>query len=180
VVFFTSDNGGLSTAEGSPTSNVPLRAGKGWLYEGGIRVPMIVRWPGGTSAGSTCPVAVTSTDFFPTILDLAALPVSRESIDGVSFAPLLQGGKLDRGPLYWHYPHYGNQGGRPGSAIRDGDWKLIQWFEGDPIELFNLRTDAGERQNLAGKEPAKTAELLAKLKAWQKQCNVKFPTSAPG
>ncbi len=122
VVFFMSDNGGLSTSEGHPTSNLPLRAGKGWLYEGGIREPMIVKWPGVAQAGSTCSEPVTSTDFYPTILDMAGLaPRPEQHADGASLTPLLRDkGKPERDALYWHYPHYGNQGGSPGAAIRAG------------------------------------------------------------
>ena len=115
VVFFMSDNGGLSTAEGAPTSNLPLRAGKGWLYEGGIREPMIVKWPGVVKPGSTCATPVISTDFYPTILEMAGLPARpRQHVDGVSIVPLLrQTASLPQRALYWHYPHYGNQGGSP-------------------------------------------------------------------
>ena len=126
VVVFMSDNGGLSTAEGHPTCNLPLRGGKGWLYEGGIREPMIIRAPGVTKAGSTCDTPVTSTDFYPTLLELAGLPLRpQQQVDGMSLVPLLKGDSLARGPLFWHYPHYGNQGGAPGGVVRDGDWKLI-------------------------------------------------------
>lgn len=119
LVIFTSDNGGLSTAEGSPTSNLPLRGGKGWLYEGGIREPLIVRAPGLTPAGSVCTEPVTSIDFYPTILELAGAPRPAHPIDGMSLVPLLKGGKkLDRDAIFWHYPHYSNQGGFPGGAIR--------------------------------------------------------------
>ena len=112
VVVFFSDNGGLSTSEGHPTSNVPLRAGKGWLYEGGIREPLIVRWPGVAAPGSTCDVPVTSTDFHPTMLALAGLdPMPSQHVDGTSLVPLLEGDALPARPLFWHYPHYGNQGG---------------------------------------------------------------------
>jgi arylsulfatase A-like enzyme len=179
VVIFTSDNGGLSTAEGSPTSNLPLRAGKGWLYEGGIREPLLVCWPGVTKAGSTCSVPVTSTDFVPTLLEMAGQPPSRERIDGVSMAPALRGDRLQRGPLFWHYPHYGNQGGRPGGAIRDGDWKLIQWFEGDRTELFNLREDLSEQHNVAESHPQVSTDLLKKLRSWQKEVRASFPTTNP-
>ncbi len=111
IVIFMSDNGGLATSEGSPTSNVPLRGGKGWLYEGGIREPMIIRAPGTTTGGSTCDTPVISMDFYPTILELAGLPLRpRQHVDGRSLVPLLRGRPLDRGPLFWHYPHYGNQG----------------------------------------------------------------------
>ena len=112
VVFFMSDNGGLSTSEGHPTSNLPLRAGKGWMYEGGIREPMIVRAPGRTKPGSECTNVVTSVDFFPTILELTGTDQAADGIDGVdgvSMVPLLDGESRKRGPIYWHYPHYGNQ-----------------------------------------------------------------------
>jgi arylsulfatase A-like enzyme len=181
VVIFMSDNGGLSTAEGWPTSNLPLRAGKRWLYEGGIREPMLIRWPGATRPGSVCRVPVASVDFFPTIVEMAGLPRTPQPIDGVSLVPLLKGGTMDRGPIFWHYPHYGNQGGRPGGAVRDGDYKLIQWFgEGDDdVELYNLREDIGEHHNLAAKQPDKAAQLLRELKEWQNSLRVKFPTPNP-
>jgi arylsulfatase A-like enzyme len=128
AVFFMSDNGGLSTSEGSPTCNLPLRGGKGWLYEGGIREPLLVRWPGVTAPGATCDVPVVSTDFYPTMLAMAGLPLRpQQHLDGRSLVPLLEGKKeLDREAIYWHYPHYGNQGGFPGGAIRMGDWLLIE------------------------------------------------------
>src|SRR5262249_23247489 len=150
IVVFTSDNGGLSTSEGHPTSNVPLRAGKGWPYEGGIRVPWIVAAPGITRPGSACDTPVISTDFYPTLLELAGLaPAPKQHRDGVSLVPLLQGNPLERGPLFWHYPHYGNQGGAPCGIIRDGTWKLIEWYEDGRRELFHLRDDPSERHNLA-------------------------------
>ena len=181
AIVLMSDNGGVSTSEGHPTSNLPLRAGKGWLYEGGIREPMIVRWPGVTAPGSTCSVPVTSTDFYPTMLEMAGLPAKPDQhVDGVSLAPLLRGaGSLDRDALYWHYPHYGNQGGAPGGAVRQGDWKLIEWYEDGRLELFNLREDIGERNNLAQEEPDRVRELHVKLKAWRRQINAKMPTPNP-
>ena len=181
VVVFMSDNGGLSTAEGSPTSNVPLRAGKGWLYEGGIREPMIVRWPGVTAPGSVCASPVTSTDFYPTMLEMAGLPPRPEQhIDGASFVPLLKGGSMSRGPIFWHYPHYSNQGGSPGAAVRFGDWKLIEFFEDRRVELYNLREDVGEKTDLAKSNSAKAWELLDLLHAWQKATGAKFPSPNPG
>ena len=114
IVIFTSDNGGLATAEGHPTSNQPLRAGKGWPYEGGIRVPWIIAAPGVTKPGSVCATPVVNTDFYPTLLDLAGLPLdTRQHLDGQSLVPLLSGREMNRGLLFWHYPHYGNQGGAP-------------------------------------------------------------------
>jgi arylsulfatase A-like enzyme len=175
VVFFMSDNGGLSTSEGHPTSNLPLRAGKGWLYEGGIREPMIVRWPGIVKPGSVCAQYVSSVDFLPTILDLAGRK-SAGPVDGMSFLPLLKGGTLDRGAIYWHYPHYGNQGGAPGGAVRLGDWKLIEWYEDGALELFNLADDIGEQRNLASDNPAKVRELHDLLKAWRTDTKARMPT----
>jgi arylsulfatase A-like enzyme/acetyl esterase/lipase len=179
VVVFTSDNGGLSTAEGHPTSNLPLRAGKGWLYEGGIRVPMIIRAPGVTKPGSVCETPVTSTDFYPTLLELAGLPLRpRQHLDGRSLVPLLKGDSLARGPLFWHYPHYGNQGDAPGGGVRDGDWKLIEWYEG-AVELYDLAKDLEEQNNLAVENPKKVRELQAKLAAWRRQVAAIMPTPNP-
>jgi arylsulfatase A-like enzyme len=166
LVIFTSDNGGLSTSEGSPTSNLPFRAGKGWLYEGGIREPVIVRLPGVTKPGSSSSWPVTSTDYFPTILEAADLPsLPGQHCDGVSFLAALNdpASKCSDRPLFWHYPHWGNQGGTPGAAVRLGDWKLIEWYWGKGRELFNLAVDPGEQTNLAGSEPAKLQELQSLL-----------------
>lgn len=176
IVCFTSDNGGLSTSEGSPTSNLPLRGGKGWLYEGGIREPYVIRAPGVTTPGTTCAVPVTSTDFYPTLLDLAGLPQKpTQHLDGVSLLPLLTGGKtLTRDALYWHYPHYGNQGGFPGGVIRQGDWKLLENYEDGEVRLYNLAADLGERNNLAEKEPARVDRMRAKLHGWYKEVGAKF------
>lgn len=183
LVIFTADNGGLSTSEGSPTSNLPLRAGKGWLYEGGIREPTIVRWPGVTKPGSTSGVPITSTDYYPTILDAAAMdPMPQQHIDGLSLTPVLSGqaDRLDRDALYWHYPHYGNQGGTPGSAIRMGDWKLIKFYTpGKPVELYHLRTDLGEKNNLAQQNPQIVKDLLAKLEAHLEETDSRLPTPNP-
>ncbi len=181
IVVFMSDNGGLSTSEGHPTSNLPLRAGKGWLYEGGIREPMIIRAPGITAPGSTSPEPVTSTDFYPTILELAGLPQRPDQhIDGRSLVPLLQGGlNIDRDAIFWHYPHYGNQGGAPGAAIRNGDWKLIEFFEDNHLELYNLKDDIGEQNNMAEMHPEIVKELREKLHAWQKDVDARFPSPNP-
>jgi len=180
IVIFTSDNGGLSTAEGQPTSNLPLRAGKGWLYEGGIREPWIFRVPGVTKPGSVCDTPVITTDFFPTLLALAGFPLLPEQhVDGVSLKPLIEGGTLRHGPLFWHYPHYGNQGGAPGGAVRDGDWKLIEWYEDGRLELFNLHDDIGEKNNLAAANPQKAKELHEKLAQWRKDVAAKMPAPNP-
>lgn len=177
VVIFMSDNGGLSTSEGHPTSNLPLRAGKGWIYEGGIREPMIVRWPGTTKTGSETSQYVSSVDFFPTMLQIAGIEVPKNlTIDGMSFAPVLAGKELDRGAIYWHYPHYGNQGGSPTSAIREGDWKLIEFYEDGRLELYNVAEDISEKHDLAAQKPDLVEKLHAKLKAWRNETGAKMPT----
>ncbi len=176
VVMLIGDNGGLSTSEGSPTSNLPLRGGKGWLYEGGIREAFLIRWPGVTKPGSVCDVPVISTDFYPTILEMAGLPAKpKQHLDGVSLVPLLQGGhSLKRDAIYWHYPHYSNQGGMPGAAIRQGDWKLIERFEDGRVHLYNLKNDLGEKNDLASKCPARLSCLKKKLHQFYKQTDAKF------
>ena len=184
VVCFMSDNGGLSTSEGSPTSNLPFRTGKGWVYEGGIREPFIIRAPGVTQPGSTCDVPVISTDFYPTLLALCDQPLKpAQHLDGVSLVPLLQGGtSLDREALYWHYPHYSNQGGIPGGAIRMGDWKLFERFEDGRVQLYNLKDDVGEKNDLSYAEPNRVKDLRAKLHAWYRQVDARFldPKSPDG
>ncbi len=181
AVIFMSDNGGLSTSEGSPTSNLPLRAGKGWLYEGGIREPLIIRWPGVTAPGSTCSVPVTSTDFYPTMLDMAGLPEkSAQHVDGVSLVPLLSGkGGIRRDAIFWHYPHYGNQGSSPGGAVRVGEWKLIEWYEDGRLELFNLAEDIGEARDLSSQHPGRVNEMHARLTAWRKSVDARMPVRNP-
>ncbi len=178
IIVFTSDNGGLSTSEGHPTSNLPLRGGKGWPYEGGIRTPWIIRAPGVTKPNSVCDKPVITIDFYPTLLELAGLPLApSQKADGVSLVPVLKGGELRRStPLFWHYPHYGNQGGAPCGAARDGDWKLIEWFEDGSLELFDLRDDPGERKNLAPENHEKAQELRTKLIAWRADTHAVMPT----
>jgi arylsulfatase A-like enzyme len=181
VVILTSDNGGLSTAEGTPTCNLPLRGGKGWMYEGGIRVPLIVRWPGVTKSGSQTDQYVTSTDFFPTLLEMADLPLlPQQHVDGSSFIATLHGSERhERGPIFWHYPHYGNQGGSPSAAIRDGDWKLIEFFEDGHAELYNLANDISERHDLVDAEPERASTMLRQLHAWQRDVDATMPTPNP-
>jgi arylsulfatase A-like enzyme len=181
VIVFTSDNGGLATAEGSPTCNGPLSDGKGWMYEGGTRVSQLMKWPGVTSPGSLCDVPVTSPDFYPTFLEIAGLdPMPEQHCDGVSIAPLLRGEKqLNREAIYWHYPHYGNQGGTPGSSVRAGDYKLIEFFEDGRLELYNLREDIGEERNLADAEPRRAKELHKMLVGWRESVEAKIPEPNP-
>jgi arylsulfatase A-like enzyme len=171
VVVFMSDNGGLVTAEGSPTSNLPLRAGKGWLYEGGIREPMIIKWPGKTKPGSLNDVPVISNDFYPTLLDMAGLDLNPDQhMDGVSLVPIIENPeKFRERPLFWHYPHYSNQGGKPGAAVRLGRYKLIEFFEDDRVELYDLDNDIGELHDVSSQMPGKTNELLELLHAWQEE-----------
>jgi arylsulfatase A-like enzyme len=169
LVVFTSDNGGLSTSEGWPTSNLPLRGGKGWLYEGGLRVPLIIRWPAQVRPGQTIVTPACSPDLLPTAIAAAEsqLP-SDHVVDGVNLLPTLEGETLDR-PLYWHYPHYGNQGGAPGSAVRLGDYKLIEWSEGNRRELFNVARDEGEQTDLSTAMPEKVQELGDLLTQWRRE-----------
>ena len=181
IVVLMSDNGGLSTSEGHPTSNLPLRAGKGWPYEGGTRVAWIVSAPGITKPGTTCDTPVISTDHYATLLELAGLPaLPAQHRDSLSFVPALRGARTPRSqPLYWHYPHYGNQGGAPHGAIRDGDWKLIEWFEDGALELYNIPQDISEKTNLATQRPEKVTALRAKLAAWRTEVGALMPTPNP-
>ncbi len=183
VVILMSDNGGLSTSEGHPTSNMPLRAGKGWLYEGGIREPLVIKWPGVTIPGSTEDEPVISTDFYPTILEIAGLPLlPAQHVDGTSLVPLLkrETDTLGREAIYWHYPHYGNQGGTPGAAVRMGAYKLIDFFGERSTELYNLSEDLSEKKNLYEHMPEKAAALESLLHGWQESTGARFPAENPG
>ena len=181
VVIFFSDNGGLSTKpKMGPGSNSPLRAGKGWLYEGGIREPTIVRAPGVTKPGSVSDQPVVSMDFFPTMLELAGLPLRPNlHMDGRSLLPELEGKKGKSRPLYWHYPHYHGSTWKPGACIRDGDWKLIKFYDQEKVELYNLKKDPSEKKDWAKKNSAKSKELENKLIAWQKKIKAKLPKPNP-
>jgi arylsulfatase A-like enzyme len=180
VVIFFSDNGGLSTLQRGrfgPGCNLPLRAGKGWLYEGGVREPTIIRAPGVTQPGSVSHKPMVSMDFFPTMLDLAGLPLQpKRHIDGQSLMPQLKGNDSGMRTFYWHYPHYHGSAWKPGASIRDGDWKLIEFYHYKNHELYNLANDPGERHNLAKAKPAEAKRLRAKLAAWQKRMGAKMPT----
>ena len=175
VVFFMSDNGGLAGV----TSNAPLRAGKGTLYEGGIREPMIIKWPGVVRSGTTASTPVTSTDFYPTILEMAGLPLKPEQhVDGLSLVPLLkESGPLRRDTLYWHYPHYHRT--TPAGALRHGDWKLIEYFEDGHVELYNLKEDLSETKDLAAAMPEKTHELQKMLAEWRRSVGAQMPATNP-
>ena len=166
LVIFTSDNGGLSTSEGSPTSNLPYRAGKGWLYEGGIRVPVLVRDPATGHAGETSSEPVYSTDYYPTILAATGHePLPEQHVDGKSFLPYLAEPSAEPSgrALIWHYPHWGNQGSNPGTAIREGKWKLIRWSWPARTELYDLEADPGETTDLSWKNPELVARLTARI-----------------
>ena len=174
VVIFTSDNGGLSTAEGSPTSNLPLRGGKGWLYEGGIRVPFIIRMPGAVANSLVTDTPVIGMDIYPTILSLAGLPLMEEQhMDGVSLTPLLEGKHLSERPLFFHYPHYANQGGFPGAVMRSGNWKLVQRFEDGRLHLYNLKNDIGEQNDVAMQETERVSQMRAQLYDWYKDVDAR-------
>ena len=169
IIIFTSDNGGVSTSEGWPTSNAPLRSGKGWAYEGGIRVPMFAIVPGASKPGTTIDTRAMSIDLMPTVLAACGL-AAQPNIDGANLLPALNGKELPDRPLFWHYPHYGNQGGQPFSSIRDGNLKLIVFH--DPRvqpEFYDLSTDPNETRNRASTEPQKVEVLRAKLIAWKKE-----------
>lgn len=166
LIVFVSDNGGLSTAEGSSTANLPLSKGKGWMYEGGIRVPFLIK-PPQFKKGKVINTPVSGVDFFPTIMGYISDSNTFGSIDGMNLKPLIEKGKAKtERPLFWHYPHYSNQGGNPSSAIRLGDFKLIHDLEIDQYELYNLKSDIGETKNLATALPEKTAELKLLLSNW--------------
>ena len=178
VVVFTSDNGGFHKA----THNRPLRGYKGEVYDGGIREPLIIDWPGVTKPGSVCGTPVHSTDFYPTLLEMAGLPPRPEQHrDGVSLVPLLKGDpNFDRGPMIWHYP-VSLPPPRPhsesGSAIRIGDWKYLHFYEDGRRELYNLKNDIGESDNLAKRMPEKAAAMKAQLDAMLKEHGARIPTS---
>jgi arylsulfatase A-like enzyme len=174
LVIFTSDNG----AFGGVTDLHPLRGCKGHLYEGGIRVPMFVRWPGRVQSDTACSTPVISMDLFPTILEAAGLETDgNRLLDGKSLVPLLeQTGSLQRDAIYFHYPNYAFHGkNRMGGAIRQGDYKLILWYDDDSVELYNLSEDIGEKKNLSEALPEKAETLKAQLKAWLKRSGAKMP-----
>lgn len=178
MIIFTSDNGGLVLRD--ITSNRPLRAGKGSSYEGGVRVPLLVQWPGVTRPGSTSETPVITPDYYPTLLEIAGLkPKQGQILDGESIVSLLkQTGTFQRDAIYWHYPHYHPGGATPYGAIRKGDWKLIETYEDDRVELFNLRADLAET-DLATRLPDKTRALRQKLHAWRQQVGAQMPTPNP-
>ena len=197
IVIFFSDNGGMSAANfGNParvisskqldraysTSNLPLRGAKGWLYEGGIRVPLIVHWPKNRMKDSKCDVPVISVDFYPTIMEMLGMEVPHDqNVDGLSLVPLLNGRKmLKRDAIYWHFPHYSNHGMQsPGGAIRSGDYKLLEYFENNTVQLFNLRDDKSEQNDISASNPEIVKELQKKLHLWRRKINAQMMEPNP-
>jgi arylsulfatase A-like enzyme len=180
IVCFTSDNGGVSSGDAFSTSNLPLRGGKGRQWEGGIRVPAYIRGPG-VADGLVTRTPLTGADWYPTLLDLAGLPTPEgQRVEGVSLAPLLaQGGPGPDRPLFFHYPHYGNQGGEPSSMVIDGPDKLILYHEDGRAELYDLRADPGEQTDLAPSRPEQAAALRATLERWLDSVHAAMPTPDP-
>lgn len=203
IVVFFSDNGGMSAANfGNParkmtalqldkaysTSNLPLRGGKGWMYEGGIREPLLIYWPNQGEHGITSDVPVISTDFYSTILDMVGIdpkPRGTNGIDGRSIVPILKAEKagieqLNQQPLFWHFPHYSNHGAQsPGGAVRYGDYKLIEYYENNVVQLFNIKADPGEQHDLVKTEPGKVKELVTILHNWRKNVGAEMPVPNP-
>ncbi|WP_436716087.1 sulfatase [Roseiconus lacunae] len=180
IVVFTSDNGGVSSGDAYATSNLPLRGGKGRQWEGGIREPLYIRYPAGVRPGIESSTPVTGADLYPTLLDLCGIPLKPEQhVDGVSLKPILKGGRIESRALYWHYPHYGNQGGEPNAIIQKNRWKLIHYFEDGRNELYDLENDPGEESDLSLTNPARTAELFQQLDKWLDEVDAKRPKADP-
>jgi len=176
IVIFTSDNGGVASGDAFSTTNLPLRGGKGYQWEGGIREPYFIKVPWMENAPKTVDYPVIGTDFYPTILDLTNIPLKpKQHLDGISLEPLLKGEKLKERSLIWHYPHYGNQGGDPSSMIRRGELKLIHYWEDGHHELYNLEQDPGEQIDLAGKYPNKLIALSEELMNFLEKVNANLP-----
>ncbi|UAM97981.1 sulfatase [Polaribacter litorisediminis] len=181
IVIFTSDNGGVSSGDNFSTSNLPFKGGKGYQWEGGIREPYLIYIPWSTSKQKTIEYPVTGADFYPTLLDYANINlIPNQHQDGISLKPILEANQTPKErPLYWHYPHYGNQGGDPSSIIRKGDWKLIHYYEDDSNELYNLKNDPYEQQNIATQNQETTTELYTQLKNWLVSVDAKYPEKDP-
>ena len=181
IVVFTSDNGGLHVLEGPntpATHNTPFRAGKGFLYEGGLRVPLIVRWPGKVAAGKVEDTPVINSDWTPAFLGICSVDI-QEHLTQNGIRKLLGGPTIERKLLFWHFPHYTNQGGCPGGAIREGNWKLIEHYEDGRLELFNLKDDPGEQRDLSAQEKTRAARMLALLAHWRTNVGAQANTPNP-
>lgn len=180
IIVFTSDNGGVTSGDNFSTAQLDIRGGKGYQWEGGVRIPYFVYVPWMDQKGSNIDVPVSGTDLFPTLLDLAGLPLEPQAhMDGVSLKPLLEGKTIDERPLFWHYPHYGNQGGEPSSIIRKGNWKLIYYWEDLHSELYNLDSDLMERNNVADSNKELTASLKTELLEWLESMNTQYAEEDP-
>ncbi|HCS51881.1 sulfatase [Rubinisphaera sp.] len=176
VVIFTSDNGGVSSGDGYATSCLPYRGGKGRQWEGGTRQPFYICWPGVTN-GEKTEVPAIGMDFYPTILDIAGIPLQPDQhVDGISLVPVMKGKSVEDRELFWHYPHYGNQGGEPSAMVVDGDWKLIHYFEDGRNELYNISDDVGEQTDISERYPDRVEELSVSLINWQKEVGADFPS----
>jgi len=191
IVIFTADNGGMSASNQYrgihhsrkqldsrfASSNLPLRGAKGWNYEGGIRVPLIVHWPGQTKANTLSHTVITGTDFYPTLLEMLGFPaMPKQHVDGKSFVAALKGKEQDRGAIYWHFPHYSNHGYQsPGGAIRLGNHKLLEYYENGNVQLFDLEKDLGEQNDLSKAKPEVTKKLLKMLHDWRREVDAKMP-----
>ncbi|MDE0821626.1 MAG: sulfatase-like hydrolase/transferase, partial [Opitutales bacterium] len=191
IVIFTADNGGMSASNqyrgvNHPrktldsrfaSSNLPLRGAKGWNYEGGVRVPLIVHWPGHTEANTISHAVITGTDHYPTLLEMMGLPLlPKQHVDGRSFVPALKGRAHDRGAIYWHFPHYSNHGYQsPGGAIRLGNYKLLEYYENGSVQLFDLKNDLGEQNDLSKEKPVTARKLLKMLHDWRREVDAKMP-----
>ncbi len=177
IVIFTSDNGGVASGDSFSTSNLPLRGGKGYQWEGGIREPYFIKVPWLENNGTRNNFPVTGTDFYPTILDLVGIPLlPTQHIDGVSLKPVLEGERMNiKRPLYWHYPHYGNQGGEPSSIIQENGWKLIHYWEDGRDELYDLNSDIGEESNVAVENQETTIQMRSQLLAWLTEVGANLP-----
>ncbi|TWU63165.1 sulfatase [Crateriforma conspicua] len=180
IVVFTGDNGGVSSGDAYSTCNLPLRGGKGRQWEGGIREPFYLRYPPLTGDGMTSDVPVTHADFYPTLLDICGLESRPEQhVDGVSLVPLLRGQSIADRPLYWHYPHYDNQGGEPSSLYRDGDYKLIHYYEDGRNELYDLSKDPAEQNDIADQHPQRVQQMYSQLKSWLDSVGALYPEPDP-
>jgi arylsulfatase A-like enzyme len=183
IIVCTSDNGGLGLDELGPvpTSNEPLRAWKGFVYEGGARVPYIVSWPGRIQANSVNTHYITGTDHLPTFVDMLGVQSLPENLDGVSYLSTLYRPEdpFERGAIYWHYPHFSNQTSRPAGAMRLGRYKLVEHFETGAVELYDLSVDLSERNDVSAHFPEKTAELHDMLLAWREEVNATMPPPNP-
>lgn len=180
IVIFTGDNGGVTSGDAYSTNNAPLRGGKGYQWEGGIREPYFIYVPWMDLTGKKCDTPVSGTDFYPTILDLAGLPLKPKAhSDGVSLLPLLKGEEIGERSLIWHYPHYGNQGGDPSAIIRKGDWKLIHYYEDDHEELYNLKDDLSEKADVAAENSEIRQQLSTELFNYLNNVHAVMPEKDP-